>query len=184
MGRRSRDRLVVVRCGWAAPFAGDDARLSRWPPPRAELPVGPMLYIIDGPTRGRSWSGAAVRSEFRRDRCRSACRFQRARVWPVTSAAPATLSPLVKALRASTPVPATTPLRNGCRRLFGAFGHRSCDRPGAPQADPLTAHREHRIGRMRAVGPAPGRLPPGMKRSCRRRPNRPPAAARGLVSVR
>jgi len=33
---------------------------------RAELPVGPLFCIIDGPTRGRPWSGAAVRSEFRR----------------------------------------------------------------------------------------------------------------------
>jgi Phage integrase family len=33
---------------------------------RLELPVGPLFCIIDGPTRGRPWSGAAVRSEFRR----------------------------------------------------------------------------------------------------------------------
>jgi site-specific recombinase XerD len=33
---------------------------------RAELAVGPLFCIIDGPTRGRSWSGAAVRGEFRR----------------------------------------------------------------------------------------------------------------------
>lgn len=29
---------------------------------RLELPVGPLFCIIDGPTRGRPWSGAAVRS--------------------------------------------------------------------------------------------------------------------------
>ncbi len=40
--------------------------LRPWLSARAELPVGPLLCIIDGPTRGRSWSGAAVRSEFRR----------------------------------------------------------------------------------------------------------------------
>jgi hypothetical protein len=33
---------------------------------RVEFPVGPLFCIIDGPTRGRPWSGAAVRSEFRR----------------------------------------------------------------------------------------------------------------------
>jgi integrase len=33
---------------------------------RAELPVGPLFCVIDGPPRGRPWSGAAVRSEFRR----------------------------------------------------------------------------------------------------------------------
>jgi integrase len=30
------------------------------------LPVGPLFCIIEGPTRGRPWSAAAVRSEFRR----------------------------------------------------------------------------------------------------------------------
>jgi integrase len=46
-----------------------------WLTARAELPVGPLFCIIDGPTRGRPWSGAAVRSEFppaRRQRRRQA----------------------------------------------------------------------------------------------------------------
>jgi hypothetical protein len=38
--------------------------------PLVQLPgrtsLGPLFCIIDGPTRGRAWSGAAVRSEFRR----------------------------------------------------------------------------------------------------------------------
>ena len=33
---------------------------------RVGLPVGPLLCIIDGPTRGRSWSSAGVRGELRR----------------------------------------------------------------------------------------------------------------------
>jgi site-specific recombinase XerD len=33
---------------------------------RLELPVGPLFCVIDGPTRGRPWSSAAVRVEFRR----------------------------------------------------------------------------------------------------------------------
>jgi site-specific recombinase XerD len=40
--------------------------LRPWLAERTGLPVGPLFCIIDGPTRGRSWSGAAVRSEFRR----------------------------------------------------------------------------------------------------------------------
>jgi site-specific recombinase XerD len=40
--------------------------LRPWLSARAELPVGPLFCILDGPTRGRPWSGAAVRSEFRR----------------------------------------------------------------------------------------------------------------------
>ncbi len=41
-------------------------RLSPWLQSRVELPVGPLFCIIDGPTRGRSWSSAGVRVEFRR----------------------------------------------------------------------------------------------------------------------
>jgi site-specific recombinase XerD len=40
--------------------------LRPWLTERAELPVGPLFCIIDGPTRGRPWSGAAVRGELRR----------------------------------------------------------------------------------------------------------------------
>ena len=41
-------------------------QLRPWLSARVELPLGPLFCIIDGPTRGRPWSGAAVRSEFRR----------------------------------------------------------------------------------------------------------------------
>src|SRR5919198_426145 len=41
-------------------------QLRPWLNARLELPVGPLFCIIDGPTRGRPWSGAAVRGEFRR----------------------------------------------------------------------------------------------------------------------
>jgi site-specific recombinase XerC len=41
-------------------------QLRPWLNARAELPAGPLFCIIDGPTRGRPWSGAAVRSKFRR----------------------------------------------------------------------------------------------------------------------
>ncbi|HEY6777940.1 MAG TPA: site-specific integrase, partial [Thermoleophilaceae bacterium] len=37
-------------------------QLRRWLCARRELPVGPLFCIIDGPTRGRPWSSAAVRS--------------------------------------------------------------------------------------------------------------------------
>ena len=32
----------------------------------ATLPVGPLFCVVEGPTRGRPWASAAVRSEFRR----------------------------------------------------------------------------------------------------------------------
>jgi integrase len=47
-------------------------QLRLWLGARAELPVGPLFCIIDGPTRGRPWSGAAVRGEFRRLAARAA----------------------------------------------------------------------------------------------------------------
>ena len=40
-------------------------QVRRWLTARAELPPGPLFCIIDGPTRGRPWSGASVRREFR-----------------------------------------------------------------------------------------------------------------------
>ena len=45
-----------------------------WLNTRAELPVGPLFCIIDGPTDGRPWSGAAVRAEFRRIAARAGVR--------------------------------------------------------------------------------------------------------------
>ncbi len=41
-------------------------QLRPWLAARVELPAGPLLCVIDGPTHGRPWSAAAVRTEFRR----------------------------------------------------------------------------------------------------------------------
>lgn len=41
-------------------------QLRPWLLARRDLPVGPLFRIIDGPTRGRPWSSAAVRVELRR----------------------------------------------------------------------------------------------------------------------
>ncbi|MEN3279154.1 MAG: integrase/recombinase XerD [Solirubrobacteraceae bacterium] len=48
--------------------------LRPWLTPRAELPVGPLFCVIDGPTRGRPWPGAAIRGEFRRVAARAGVR--------------------------------------------------------------------------------------------------------------
>ena len=37
-------------------------QLSPWLVDRVELPIGPLFCIIDGPTRGRSWSSAGSAS--------------------------------------------------------------------------------------------------------------------------
>src|SRR5436190_14832458 len=41
-------------------------QLRPWLAARLELPIGPLFCVIDGPTRGRPWSSANVRVEFRR----------------------------------------------------------------------------------------------------------------------
>jgi site-specific recombinase XerD len=41
-------------------------QLRPWLAARRDLPVGPLFCVIDGPTRGRPWSSAAVRVELRR----------------------------------------------------------------------------------------------------------------------
>jgi integrase len=40
--------------------------LLAWSELRLDLPIGPLFYIITGPTRGRPWSAAAVRADLRR----------------------------------------------------------------------------------------------------------------------
>jgi site-specific recombinase XerD len=49
-------------------------QLRPWLAARAELPVGPLFCVIDGATRGRAWSAAAVRTEFRRLAARAGVR--------------------------------------------------------------------------------------------------------------
>jgi integrase len=40
--------------------------LQPWLELRLQLPVGPLFCVINGPTRGRSWSSAAARADLRR----------------------------------------------------------------------------------------------------------------------
>jgi site-specific recombinase XerD len=56
-GRRRRE-IGMDAWGWE--------QIRPWLTARVALPVGPMFCVIDGPTRGRPWSSAAVRSELRR----------------------------------------------------------------------------------------------------------------------
>jgi integrase len=39
--------------------------LEPWLGVRAELPVGPLFCVLNGPTRGRQWSSAAARAALR-----------------------------------------------------------------------------------------------------------------------
>jgi site-specific recombinase XerD len=49
-------------------------QLRPWLDARAELLIGPLFCVIDGRTRGRAWSAAAVRTEFRRVAARAEVR--------------------------------------------------------------------------------------------------------------
>jgi site-specific recombinase XerD len=41
-------------------------QLRPWLELRARLPIGALFCVISGPTRGRTWSGPAIRTQFRR----------------------------------------------------------------------------------------------------------------------
>jgi site-specific recombinase XerD len=41
-------------------------QLEPWLQVRVQLPVGPLLCIVNGPTRGRPWTAGAARSQLRR----------------------------------------------------------------------------------------------------------------------
>jgi hypothetical protein len=43
------------------PWGWDE--LQPWLELRVQLPVGPLLCVINGPTRGRPWSSAAARAD-------------------------------------------------------------------------------------------------------------------------
>jgi site-specific recombinase XerD len=48
--------------------------LQPWLELRLRLPVGPLLCVINGPTRGRHWSSAAARADLRRTAVRAGVR--------------------------------------------------------------------------------------------------------------
>src|SRR4051794_1537586 len=59
LGKNGRRREIGMDAwGWK--------QLRPWLAARAELPVGPLFCVIDGPIRGRAWSSAAARLELHR----------------------------------------------------------------------------------------------------------------------
>ena len=54
----SRREVGMDAWGWE--------QLRPWLAARAELPIGALFCVIDGPTRGRAWSSVAVRLELHR----------------------------------------------------------------------------------------------------------------------
>jgi integrase len=60
--------LVRVKDGGRREVGMDEwdwEQLRPWLAARAELAPGPLFSVIDGRTRGRAWSAAAVRTDFR-----------------------------------------------------------------------------------------------------------------------
>jgi site-specific recombinase XerD len=55
-GRRRRE-VGMAAWGWD--------ELKPWLELRTELPIGPLLCVLNGATRGRQWSTAAARTELR-----------------------------------------------------------------------------------------------------------------------
>jgi site-specific recombinase XerD len=53
----------AARSGWTA---GPGQHLFPWLEIRVELPVGALVCVLSGPTRGRPWSAAAARAALRR----------------------------------------------------------------------------------------------------------------------
>ncbi len=70
LDRRCGSLLVRRGTGGRRREVGMDAwgweELQPWLDVRRELPVGPLLCVINGVTRGRHWSPAAARAELRR----------------------------------------------------------------------------------------------------------------------
>jgi integrase len=94
-------------------------QLRPWLAARLELPVGPLFCVIDGPTRGRPWSSANARVEFRP---------RRASQYPATlRAAPAPSRPRRRArprVRAAQPDPTPARPRQPRHHLDLPTGHR------------------------------------------------------------
>ena len=66
-----RGSVLVRRGKGGRPARGRDGRMGlgepqTWLSQRLELPAGPLFCVIDGATRGRPWSTAAVRTVFGR----------------------------------------------------------------------------------------------------------------------
>jgi integrase len=113
-------------------------QLQPWLAARVELPIGPLFCVIDGPTRGRPWSSANVRVEFRRSppRRASGAASRRtscatptpssspARAWRSTSSSASSATPTsarpASTCRASTPKRSSPRCTRGARPMMSA----------------------------------------------------------------
>ena len=151
----SRREVGMDEWGWD--------QLRPWLAARVELPVGPLCCIIDGPTRGRPWSGAAVRSEFRRLAVRPGSgvgsphnQLRHAHVLELAGGAGATSRPLAR-----------TSTREGWRAvdlLLRQLGHGAPSLSPRPRKAPVTGDGSPR----RAYGTPRSPAAPKLRRLQRR----------------
>jgi len=137
--------------------------LPPWLDLRVELPVGPLFCVINGPTRGRSWSPAAARADLRRTAAEAGVRRRFAphqlrhahavemahegvpliviqrQLATATSASPRSTS------KASTTPRSSKPSMPVARRWFRSAPHFGSD---GPARAPLVAHSSSAGGRV------------------------------------
>ena len=152
--------------------------LRPWLSERAQLPVGPLFCVIDGPTRGaRAWSSAAVRAEFRRLAADAGVRRRFAphqlRHAHAVELAREGVPPSDSAATARTPEHGDhqhLPVRDRHRR-----GHRNCRVPAG--ADDVCHRRTSTLNRTAPLEREPGAAPALGARNARSR-SRPESDAR------
>jgi hypothetical protein len=97
---------------------------------RAELPVGPLPCVIDGPTRGRAWSASAVRTELHHLALKTGVRRRFARI--------SCVMPTPLSCARCAPAPLRTPDRDASsgRALSLVLDQGAGGRPEAGQTRP------------------------------------------------
>jgi integrase len=124
--------------------------LQRWIDLRLELPIGPLFCVINGPTRGRSWSAAAARAELRRTAATAGVRrrfaphqLRPAHAVEMAHGRAAHRYPAPATSKASTTPKSSKPSTPAVRRWWPSAPRSDSD----PRGEPLVARRSSEAGR-------------------------------------
>jgi integrase len=129
-GKGGRRRELGIRAwGWD--------ELQAWLDTRRELPVGPLLCVINGPTRGRHWSSAAARADLGTTAVRTGVRRRFA---PTSCATRTPSSSRAKACRGSSSnANSATAVSASCRSTCKASTTPKSSKGSAPADSPMIA---------------------------------------------